>query len=136
MRDLVEEPLHVVARPVEVFAEADWDFAIGFGWSVRPGVSVRNNLAQRVRIITLVSQKQSAFGQVGDHLGRAGDVGVMARSQLEFDRPTLLVHDRMDFGRVAAAGAAYTTISRLFCCCALLTNANDRTVDHLHIAFM
>ena len=111
MLDLVEEPLHAVARPVEVLAEANRVFAIGFGRNVRPCVSVRDHLAQRVRVVTLVGQKQSAFGQVGDHLGRAGDVGVMARSQLELDWPTLLVDDRMDFGREAASGAAQTTIS-------------------------
>ena len=111
MLDLVEEPLHAVACPVEVFSEADWVFAIGFGRNIRPGVSLRDHLPQRVRVVTLVGQKQSPFGQVGDQLGRAGDVGVLARSQLELDWPTLLVDDRMDFGRKAASGAAQTTIS-------------------------
>ena len=79
---LVEEQLDLVARPVEVLAKADWVFAIGFGRNVRPSASVRDNLAQRVRIVTLFCQKQSAFGQVGDHLGRAGDVGGLASCQL------------------------------------------------------
>ena len=111
MFDLVEEPLDTVARPVEVLAEADWVFAIGFGRNVRRGVSVRDHLAQRVGVVTLVCQKQSAFWQVSDHLGRAGDVGVLTRCQLQLDWPTLLVDDRMDFGREAASGPAQTTIS-------------------------
>ena len=109
--DLVEKPLEAVARPVELVAEADWVFAIGVGRNVRPGVSVRDHIAQRARAVTLVGQKQGAFGQVGDHLGRAGDVGVLARSQLELDWPALLVDDLMDFGRKTPSGAAETTIS-------------------------
>ena len=99
MLDLVEEPLDAVARPEEVLAEADWVFSIGFGRNVRPGVLVCDHLAQRVRLVTLVGQKQSVFGQVGDHLGRAGDVGVLARCQPELDWLGLLVADHMDFGR-------------------------------------
>ena len=79
---LVEEQLDLVARPVEVLAKADWVFAIGFGRNVRPGVSVRDHLAQGVGAVTLVGQKQSAFGQVCDHLGRAGDFAVPASGQL------------------------------------------------------
>ena len=109
--DLVEEPHDAVARSVEVLAEADWVFAIGFGRNVRLGVSARDHLAQRDEIVTLVGKKQGALGQVGDHLRRAGDVGVLASCQLELDRVTLLVDDRMDFGREAASGAAQTTIS-------------------------
>lgn len=111
MLDLVEEPLDAVARPIEVLAEADRVFAIRFGRNVRPCVSVRDQLAQRVGIVTLIGQKQSTFGQVGDHLGRAGDVGILTRCQLQLDWPTLLVDDRMDFGREAASGAAQTEIS-------------------------
>jgi hypothetical protein len=76
---------------------------------------VRDQLAQCVGVVTLVGQKQSAFGQVGDHLGRADDVGILARSQLELDWPTLLVDDRMDFGREAASGTAQTTLSPPLC---------------------
>ena len=111
MLDFVEEPLDAIARSVEVLAETDRVFAIGFGRNVRPGVSVCDHLAQRIGVVTLVGQKQSAFGQVGDHLGRAGDVGVLTCCQLELDWPTLLVDDRMDLGREAASGAAQTTIS-------------------------
>ncbi len=111
MLDLVEEPIDPVARRVQVFAEANWVFAIGFGRNIRPGVSGRDQLAQRVGVVTLVCQKQSVLGQIGYPLARAGDVGILARGQLQLDWPTLLVDDRMDFGREAVSGAAQTTIS-------------------------
>ena len=114
MSDLVEETLHAVARPVEVLAEANWVFATGFGRNVRQGHSIRDHLAQRVGNVTLVGQSQSAFGEVGDHLWRAGDVGVIARSQLELDWLALIVDDRLDFCREAAPAAPQTTISTPF----------------------
>ena len=111
MFDLVEEPLHAVARPVEVLAEADWVFAIGFGRNVRPCLAVRGHLAQRVGVVALVGQQQTAFGQIGDHLGRSGDVGVLGRCQFELDGSAFFVDERVDLGREAASGAAQTTIS-------------------------
>ena len=110
MSDFIEEPLHAVACPVEVLAEADWVFAIGFGWNVRPCLAVRDHLAQSVGVVALVGQQQSAFEQIGDHLGRAGDVGVLARCQLELDGSAFLVDERVDLGREAASRAAQTTI--------------------------
>ena len=111
MLDLIEEALHAVARPVEVLAEADWVFAIGFWRNVRPGLAVRDHLAQRVGVVALVGQQQSAFGQISDHLGCAGDVGVLACGQLELDGAAFLIDKRVDLGREAASGTAQTTIS-------------------------
>ena len=69
---------------------------------------------ERDAIVTLVYQKQGAFGQVGGYLGCAGDLGILGRCWLELDWPGSLVDDRMDFGREAASGAARTTISPPF----------------------
>ena len=62
MSDLVEEPLDAVALPVELLADADWGFKIEIlEWNFRPSVSIREPLAPRVAIVTLVAQKQGAF---------------------------------------------------------------------------
>ena len=114
MLDLVEEPLDTVARLVNVLAEADSFLAFGLGRNVRLCVLVCQHLAQRVGVVTLVGQKQSAFGKVGDHLERASDVCVLARCRLELEWPTLLVDDRLDFGRDTASEPAQTTNSPPF----------------------
>ena len=110
MFDLVEEALDEIARLIEIFAEADRVLAIGFGRDVSPCAAFGHRLAQSVGVVAFVGDQHRVFRQIGDQLGRAGDVAGLAGSQFELDRPPVLVDERMDFGGEPASGTTQTSI--------------------------
>jgi hypothetical protein len=69
-----------------------------------------HRLAQGIGVVAFVGDEHRVFGQIGDHLGRAGDVACLTGGQLELDRPPFLVDERVDFGCEPALGATQTSI--------------------------
>ena len=110
MFDLVEEPFNEIALSIEELTEANRVFAVGLGRDVRPCVAFGDGLAQRVGVVALIGDENCAGGQVDDEVRRAGDVALLARRQLQLDRPALLVDKRVDFGREPAPRATQTAI--------------------------
>jgi hypothetical protein len=94
---LVEEALDPIALAIGELAGADRVLAVGLGRNVCPCFAFGDGLAKRVGVIAFVGQQNRAFGQVGDHFGRAGDVAILAGRQLELDRSALLVDESVDF---------------------------------------
>ena len=111
MFDPVEEALDEVARLIEMLAEADRAFAVGFRRYVRPRAACCRRLAQCIGVVSLVGKEHRARGQVGDHLRRAFDVALLSCRQFEFQRSALAVDERVDFRCEAAPGATQTAIS-------------------------
>ncbi len=61
----------------------------------------------------------------------------LAGGELELDRAALAVDERVDFGGKTASGATQTAISTpLFSGRSVLMDADNRGVDHLHVAIV
>jgi len=106
VREAAEAALDDVAAPVGALAEGVDDNAIGFVGDHR-GCAVLDDLAaQSITIITLVGEKLRHEWRERQDIGRHGNVGILARTEVKDDRPAARIAQPMDLGRAPAARAA------------------------------
>lgn len=114
MLDLVEEALDEIAAFVEARTEGGWINALVEWPDVGPRALADNHGAQRVAVVAAVSQQDAFARQCAKHIDGALAIMRLAFGQLERDRKTARIDERVDFGRKPTAGAAHATTSAAF----------------------
>ena len=112
--DAIEEPLDVIARPVEHRAEAGFPAAMDHRRDIgrRPGGF--DLAAQPVGVVRLVGEHDGAFEQVPEQTRGDRAIAGLARRQGEFERQAVGVGERVNLRRQPAARAAHTAIRVAF----------------------
>ena len=95
-----------VSALVEAFVEGMDDDTVGLIGDDRRGATLDDVGAQAVAVVALVGDEGARGGSLCPHVGRGGDVGILAGGKMKNDRPAAPVAQAMDFGRAAAARAA------------------------------
>lgn len=91
-----------VGAPVEAMAH-DTVGLVGNNW-LR---ATRGDLgSERVAVVTFVGEERLHRRRFGQHVGRSGDVGILARCQMQDDRATLRIAQGVDFCRTSATRSA------------------------------
>jgi hypothetical protein len=106
-----EEAFDKVALAVKRLAEAGFPFAVGLGRDVGHRALRLDQIADAIRVISLVGQNDGARIEAIEQAERSGPVVGLAGCQAEPDRETLGIDDGVDLCREAAAGATETMIS-------------------------
>jgi hypothetical protein len=102
MFDFAEDPLDCIAQFVELCAEGRVD-PIGHGFDVGDCTALCQHIAQSVGVIGAVGQKDIACIHAVEHIGGAASVVGLARRDLEQDRQTVGIDQRVDLGRQPAS---------------------------------
>ena len=91
-----------VGAPVETMAHD----AVGLVGNNRPRATRRDLGSERVAVVTFVGEERLHQRRLGQHVGRSGDVGILARCQMQDDRATLGIAQGVDFCRASATRSA------------------------------
>ena len=91
---------------VGAFVEAMDDDTVGFIGDDRLSAATNDFAAKIVAVIPFVSEERAHGRSERQNVGRRRDIGILAWGQMQDDRPTERIAQRMDFCRAAAARAA------------------------------
>lgn len=84
----------------------------------RPDVCIRALIRdfrpQRIAIVAAIGQQHAAFAEQTQHVGSARAIVSLAFRQLDVDRETVRINERVDFGREPTTGTAHATASTAF----------------------
>lgn len=94
-----------VAALVGPFVEGMDDDAVRFVGNDRLCAEVDDLSAQLVAIIAFIGKEGLHNGGKRQHVGRGGDVGILAGGEMKDDRPAVPIAQAMDLGRAPAARA-------------------------------
>lgn len=91
---------------VSAFVETMDDDTVGFVGDHRRGAAANDFAAKVVAVIPFVGEERThGWGERQD-IGRGGDIGILAWSQMQDDRSAERIAQRVDFCRAASARAA------------------------------
>ena len=91
---------------VGAFVEAMDDDTVGFIGDYGLGAATNNFAAKVVAVIPFVGEERAHGWRERQDIGSRSDIGILAWSQMQNDRPAERIAQRMDFCRAAAARAA------------------------------
>jgi len=91
---------------VGAFVEAMDDDAVGFVGDDGLGAATYDFAAKVVAVIPFVGEERAHGRRERQNIGRRRDIGILARGQMQNDRPAERIAQRMDFCRAAASRAA------------------------------
>lgn len=94
-----------VAALVGSLVEGMDDDAVGFVGNDRLCAEVDDLSAQLVAIIAFIGKESFHSGGKRQHVGRSGDVGILAGGEMKGNGPAAWIAQAMDFGRTPAARA-------------------------------
>lgn len=114
MLDPVEKALDPVAELVGSRTERRGIDAVADGADIRIRTLIRDQGPQRIGIVATVGEQQAVLAKPAQHIVSARAVVSLAFRQLDVDRETVRVDERVDFGREPAAGTAHATASAAF----------------------
>ena len=114
MLDAVEEPLDAVAQLVDTPTEGRRIGAMIERADVGVGTLLGNFGAQLVAVVAAIRQQNTIRLERAEHVSTRRSVVGLPLGQLERDRETITVDDRVDFGRKPAAGASHATTAAAF----------------------
>ena len=95
-----------VSTLVGLLAERMEDDAVGFVRNDRRCPEVDDVGAQLIAVVAFVGQDRLHGRSERQHVGRSGNVGVLAGSEMKDDGPAVRITQAMDFGCAPAARAA------------------------------
>ena len=95
-----------IAAFVGAFVEAMDDDAVGFVGNDGLGAATNDFAAKVVAVIPLVGEVRAHRRRERQNIGRRRDIGILAWSQMQDDRPAERIAQRMDFCGAASARAA------------------------------
>ena len=111
-RDAAEvlEPTKAALDDVSAFigtlVEGMDDDAVGFVGDDGLGAATYDFAAKVVAVIPFVAEERAHGRRERQNIGRRRDIGILARGQMQNDRPAERIAQRMDFCRAAASRAA------------------------------
>ena len=88
------------------FVEAMDDDTVGFIGDDGLGAATNDFAAKVVGVIPFVGEERAHGRRERQNIGRRRDIGILAWSQMQDDRPAERIAQRMDFCRAASARAA------------------------------
>ncbi|MEY9400706.1 hypothetical protein ABIF66_000520 [Bradyrhizobium japonicum] len=91
---------------VGAFVEAMDDDTVRFIGDYGLGATTNDFAAKLVAIIPFVGEEHAHGGRERQDIGSRSDIGILAWSQMQDDRPAERIAQRMDFCRAASARAA------------------------------
>ena len=91
---------------VGAFVEAMDDDTVGFIGDYGLGATTNDFAAKLVAIIPFVGEEHAHGWRERQDIGSRSDIGILAWSQMQDDRPAERIAQRMDFCRAASARAA------------------------------
>ena len=94
-----------VAALVGSLVEGMDDDAVGFVGNDRLCAKADDLSAQLVAVISSIGKESLDSGGKRQHVGRSGDVGILAGGEMKDDGPTAWIAQAMDFGCAPAARA-------------------------------
>ena len=100
--DFAKEALDEIAEFIEVAAEGGWPGSLWHGSDIGPDAARGHFGAQGVRVIGPVSQRDIAIGEGVEHIGGAAAIMRLAWRDLQQDRQSTGIDQRMDLGRQPA----------------------------------
>ena len=103
--EFVEEAFDAVSEAIEPWIECRDVFAVRHRLDVAPSAALLEADAQFVCVIGAVGEQDLALAQFVQHLPGAAPVMGLSLAQLEGDRQSFGVNQRMDLGRQAAPRA-------------------------------
>ena len=95
-----------ISALIGAFVEAMDDDTIGFVGDCGLGAAANDFSAKVVAVIPFVSEERAHGRGERQNIGRRRDIGILAWSQMQDDRPAERIAQRMDFCRAASARAA------------------------------
>ena len=101
-----EAALDSVSAFVGAFVEAMDDDAVGFVGDDGLGAATYDFAAKVVAVIPFVGEECAHRRRERQNIWRRRDIGILAWSQVQNDRPAERIAQRMDFCRAASARAA------------------------------
>jgi hypothetical protein len=104
--EAAEATFNDVSALVGALAERMEDDAVGFVGNDRLCAKVDDLGAQFVAVVAFVGKESLHIGGERQHVGRGGDVGILAGCEMKDDGPAARIAQAMDFGRAPAARAA------------------------------
>ena len=114
MFDPVEEALDPVAQLVGSGTECWRIDAMTDRTDIRIRTLLCDQGSQHIGIVATVGEQQAVFPKPAQHIVSARTVVSLAFRQLDVDRETVRIDERVDFGREPAAGTAHATASATF----------------------
>ena len=106
----VLEPAKTALNNIPTFVgalvESMDDDAVGFIGNYGLGATTNDFAAKVVAVISFVGEERAHGWRERQNIGRRRDIGILAWSQMQDDRPAKRIAQRMDFCRAAAARAA------------------------------
>ena len=93
-------------RPLGPFVEAMDDDTVGFIGDDGLGAATNDFAAKIVAVISFVGEERAHGRRERQNIGRRRDIGILARGQMQDERPAERIAQRMDFCRAASARAA------------------------------
>ena len=91
---------------VGAFVEAMDDDTVGFIGDDGLGAETNDFAAKVVAVIPFVGEERAHGRRERQNIGRRRDIGILAWGQMQDNRPTERIAQRMDFCRAASARAA------------------------------
>ena len=91
---------------VGAFVEAMDHNTVGFVGDDRLGAATHDFAAKVVAVIPFVGKERAHGRRERQNIGRRRDIGILARGQMQDNRPAERIAQRMDFCRAASARAA------------------------------
>ena len=114
MLDPIEEPFDLVAKFVDARAEGGRVDAVIERANVGISPAFSDPGAQSVAVVSAIAQQDAIRPERAENVLTALAVVRLALGQLERDRETVAVDDRVDFGRKPAAGTSHATAPAAF----------------------
>ena len=93
-------------RPLYAFVEAMDDDAVGLVGDDGLGPATNDFTTKIVAVVSFVGEERAHGWRERQDIGRRRDIGILAWSQMQDDRPAERIAQRMDFCRAASARAA------------------------------
>ena len=112
--DPVEEALDAVAQPVDAFVERGRVVAMVERADVGVGALGLYLSAQGIAVVAAIGEQDRLRRQCAKHILAALSVVRLALGQLDADRQTVRVDERVDLGRKPAAGTSHATTMAAF----------------------
>lgn len=104
--EAAEASFNDVSALVSSLVEGVDDDAVGFVGNDRLCAEVDDLSAQLVAVIAFIAKESLHSGGKRQHVGRSGDVSILAGGEMKDDGPAARIAQAMDFGRASAARAA------------------------------
>jgi hypothetical protein len=112
--EAADRSLDAPAVAVATAVVADRDGAVAAAGDHRGGARRAQGLAEAIGVVGTVGDQAAARSGLGDQLGGAADVRMVAGGEEQHDRPAEQVGDQVDFGAPPTAGYANGLILRRF----------------------